>query len=236
VIKISWTDKTALETINQLKKEFNIQTFIETGTFKGINAFVQSSNFKWVVTCEKNPGYYLEAKEKLKDKKNVIVVRMNSPDFLKDYLSRREEKSKEIVFIYLDAHFYDKKRKNKFVVTDELKALKNDFKNSGNCIIAIHDFDNGMGHITYDGKTINMNLVKDLLLKINPEFQFYTNKSDTTEIHTLETLHEIGLENDPEARDNIMYAWSAERLTKRGILYAIPRKINHKKFNLIKWN
>lgn len=226
---MSWTDKIALETINQLKEEFDIQTFIETGTFKGVNSFVQSQNFKYVLTCENNYEYYLEAKEKLKNK-NISIFKQTSPKFLKEFIkAHKHNKSDEIVFIYLDAHFYNPSLKEKFIVKEELNSLKG-FRN---CLIAIHDFDNGMGHITYDGKTINLRMVKSRLLKINPKFHFYTNTPEFSDIHTLQTLKEIGLESDKEAQDNINYAWSKERLTKRGILYAIPKKLDLNKYKLI---
>jgi hypothetical protein len=229
---MSWTDKCALNTIKQLRNEFKIDTFVETGTFKGINAFVQSKNFKWVLTCEKIPEYYVKAK-KLLEIKNTTVFLMDSPKFLKEFaIQSRKENYKKYVFFYLDAHFYDKNAMEKFIVKKELEVLEG-YKKS---IIAIHDFDNGMGHITYDGKTIDMEMVKERLLKINPKFVFYTNTPEFTDILTVERLKEIGLENNKEAIDNINYAWTNDRLKIRGILYAVPRKLDLKKYKLIEWN
>lgn len=229
---MSWTDQTAIETIRKLRDEFKIDTFVETGTYKGINALVQSKNFKYVKTCDINYEYLCEAKEKLNGT-NVRISKQSSPEFLADFKTAyRNNHSTRIIFFYLDAHFYDPDRVNKFVVTEELAALKN-FKN---CVIAIHDFDNGMGHITYDGKTINMEMVRDLLKKINSNFHFYTNTNEFSNIHTLTSLRRIGLSADKDAISNIKYAWSKERLTKRGILYAVPRELDLNKFKLIKWN
>ena len=230
---MSWTDRTAIETIKQLRDEFNVNTFIETGTFKGINSFVQSRNFKYVLTCEDNLSNVEIARNKLRDKRNVRVFKSNSPDFLGDFVRLyKKEKMEDVVIIYLDAHFYDKNARNKFIVTEELKALKG-FKK---CIVIIHDFNNGMGHIEYEGKTIDIDMVGGLLKEVNPGFRFYTNTPEFADIHTIETLSHIGLASDREAQDNIRYAWSKDRLTKRGILYAVPKELDLNKYRLKKWN
>ena len=229
---MSWTDQAAIETIKKLRNEFKINTFIETGTFMGINSLVQSRNFKYVLTCDINENYLSIAKEKLKDKKNIMIFKRRSPEFLKQFVKDYKENNlRDYVFIYLDAHFYNPNAKNKFVVTEELEALRGFRK----CIIAIHDFDNGMGHITYDGKDLNFELIKEGLKRISGKFRFYTNTPKWADIHTEQTLSQIGLENDKEAIDNIRYAWTSERLTKRGILYAIPRELDLNKYRLIKY-
>lgn len=230
--KISWTDQCALETIKQLRNEFNIETFIETGTFKGINSFVQSNNFKYVLTCDINGKYISLAIDKLKDKKNVMIFKESSPKFLKEFIKDyKTNRLTEYVIIYLDAHFYDPKAKNKFVVLDELDMLRGFEK----CIVIIHDFDNGMGHITYDNQPLNFQLIKERLRKVNPEFRYYTNSNEFSDIHTPETLKRIGLDKDTEAIDNIKYAWSNERLTKRGILYCVPKELDLNKYKLIEY-
>lgn len=226
---MSWTDKTAIETIKRLRDQFKVNTFIETGTFKGINSFVQAKNFKYVITCEKIVEYCDQARKKLKCRGNVMIRLMDSPEFLGDFATRyRMEKMDDNIIFYLDAHFYDAQAKEKFIVREELKALEG-FRN---CIVIIHDFDNGMGHIDYDGETINLEMVGGLLHGINPHFKFYTNIPEKTEILTRENLKDMGLENDRDAIDNIRYAWSEKRLTKRGILYSIPKEINGDQFNL----
>jgi hypothetical protein len=233
VKKISWTDYTALETIKQLRDEFKVETFIETGTFKGINSFVQAGNFKYVLTCEKNREFVSEAMRLLKGKENALVFNNNSPEFLRDFVKRyRENKLKDTVIIYLDAHFYDPEAKNKFIITEELEALKG-FRD---CIIIIHDFNNGLGHIEYDGQSLTLDFLKKRIMHINPLFRFYTNTKEFSDIHTIESLHETGLNGNQEAEDNIRYAWSSKRLTKRGILYCVPKELDLNRYKLIKWN
>jgi len=80
---MSWTDKIAIDTINQLKDEFKVKHFVETGTFKGVNAEVQNRNFSFVSTCEIVPEFLRLAQKRLKDKLNVYIYDMRSVHFLK---------------------------------------------------------------------------------------------------------------------------------------------------------
>ena len=137
---MSWTDKKALEHIKQIRDIFKVKTFVETGTFKGMNVLAHKDNFERIYSCEKIKEYYNIAKEKCKDIKNININHEDSKHFLEmnvKYYNPRID-GKYVIF-YLDAHFYDKKRpkgKGKFVVLDELKALKG----MKNAIIIIHDF------------------------------------------------------------------------------------------------
>ena len=226
---MSWTDKEALRTINKLRDEFGISDFIETGTYKGVNADIQSKNFNRVFTCEINPDYYIQANLRLKDRENVYIEKMDSPSFLRRIMNKLPKKT--IKFIYLDAHFYDPNlpKEQRFVVLRELRALAKNNK----CIICIHDFDNGkFGHITYDGQPLDFNLLQYELRDINPDFYYYTN----TECDIVKSGKEIGLEDDDEMESTLKFVWSSPEKTKRGILYCIPKKLDLKKYKLRKIN
>jgi len=212
---MSWTDKQAVEIIKYLRDKYKIKTFVETGTFKGINAEIQSKNFEYVFTCEKKEEYFFEAGFRLKNYDNVIIYLEDSSEFLKNII-----KNERFIY-YLDAHFYQKgckTNKERFVVLNELESLKEDKKS----IIIIHDFKHFLGGITYDNIDLDMNLLRKPLLKINPKFKFYTN---TIEGCNPLTPNEV---KDPVANDNIIYAWTAPRLTYRGILYCLPSTLNKK--------
>lgn len=232
---MSWTDKRAVETMKQLRDAFKVKTFVETGTFKGINARLHAKNFQEVITCELIKDYFLISQEKLKMYPNVKIVNLSSPEFLKQFSDEYKKAGRiDIIMFYLDAHFYDSNlpKEKRFVVLDELRALK-DFKNS---IIIIHDFDNGLGHITYDGQPLDFLLIKDDLMKVNPDFKIYTNELATCEIWNEKTILDSGMIIDFETMDNIRYANSTPRLTYRGILYALPFEVG-KEFNLKRiWN
>lgn len=226
---MSWTDKASIEHIKKIRDKFSVKTFVETGTHVGINVLTHLGNFEFVFSCEKDENYFNIANSKAIEYHNKnqtgipTILNEESKSFLSWFRELYEADNdnslygKNIIF-YLDAHFYDKKRpkgKGKFAVLDELKALK-DFKNS---IIIIHDFSNGLGHITYDGVSLDMNLLKKDLLKVNPKFRFYTNELSSCDIMKIEETE------DKDMIENLKYAWSKPDKTYRGILYCVPKKI-----------
>ncbi|MDD2756981.1 MAG: hypothetical protein PHS80_15820 [Methanothrix sp.] len=225
---MSWTDKSAIEHIKKIRDIFKVDNFIETGTFMGINAELHSKNFKFVFTCEKVLEYWNKANERLNKYDNVFCYKSDSTKFLNKFSN-----SPKTIF-YLDAHFYDPElpKNKKFVVLDELKALKG----QKNAIIIIHDFDNNLGHITYDGQPLDFELLKKDLLNINPNFKFYTNELSSCNPVTLnyKDIIDSGLNLDAETLDNLEYAWSCPRLTYRGILYCLPKEVKIDGLKLIK--
>lgn len=221
VLNICWTDKKATSNIAYLIKKFKIPVMIETGTFKGINAKVMSRYVPLLYTVEKQKEYYEIAKERLVFIPNVSIVHDDGAEFL-----RRLQGDEKRLF-YLDAHFYDKKAKEKFVVKKELKALKD----RKNCVIVIHDFDNGLGHITYDGQPLDMDLLRNDLDNINLNFYYYTNELSSCDIiggpvyfrQPEWTYTEI-----EDIEDNLNYVWSKPEKTYRGILYCLPKPLTKK--------
>lgn len=231
-----WLDKKSIDQILKIRDRFQISTFIETGTFKGINAKFHSQNFKEVLTCDINEEYLKNAQERLKSYKNVFIYKQSSPDFLKSFVQKyNQEGRKDIVFMFLDAHFYNSflPLDQKWVVINELKALEG-FKN---CLIYIHDFDcEGLGHCIYDGQHLGYPLIKDDLIKVNPNFHLYTNTKEFCEIYNEKTIANVpGITLDEDTLDNIRYAHSAERLTYRGMLYCVPEELDLNYFQLKKF-
>jgi len=221
---MSWTDKQSIKVIKYIRKKYDVKEFVETGTFKGINAKLHSVNFPKVITCEKENNYYELASQRLRKIHNVEIIKDTSPNFLdnysRDYL---DNKRKDIPIFYLDAHFYDPKMpkgKGKYVVLKELKEIKM------KSVIIIHDFDNNLGHINYDGIPLDLKLVKHKLKKIF-NFNFYTNTLGSCDIvkPTYADILDAGLDVDEETLDNLEYAWRTPRLTYRGILYCLPTKL-----------
>lgn len=217
-----WLDKKSIDTILEIRDKFNISTFVETGTYKGINAKFHARNFKEVLTCDISDEYLKIARERLRPYKNVQVFKKSSPAFLKQFIKRyNRDKRNDIVLIFLDAHFYDPllPLNEKWVIVNELKVLKH-FKN---CVIVIHDFDcEGWGHCVYDGEALGYSLIRKYL---NPDFHLYTNT--ICAIYDKDTIADVpGIDLDEDTLDNIKYAWSEKRLTCRGILYCLPQPLN----------
>ena len=230
---MSWLDKTSIEQILKIRDKFNISTYVETGTFKGVNAKFHAANFKEVLTCDISDEYLESARERVKKDKNVTIFKQSSPDFLRSFIERyhREERG-DIVFIYLDAHFYDPALPpdEKWVVINELKALKG-FKN---CVICIHDFDcEWLGHCCYDGQSLGWPLIKEDIMKINPSFFFYSNTKEFCDIYNEKTISGVpGVTLDEDTLSNIRYAHSSDIKTYRGILYCTPKELDLKEFKL----
>ena len=228
-----------------LRDKYNIKDFIETGTHVGINAKLHSKNFNKVLTCEKVQEYYDVARERLKDLDNVYLKKQNSSDFLKEINKSIKNHTPDIPeqmqtpLFYLDAHFYDPKMpsgKGKFVVLHELKALKG----LENCVISIHDFCNNLGGIIYDGIKLDFNLLEDDLKNINPNFHYYTNTLKSCDIVKLDhpDIKNAGLDINTDVLSNLEYAWTNPDKTYRGLLYALPSKLNEKEMDelgLVKW-
>jgi len=225
---MSWTDKQAVKVIKHLRDKYKVKCLVETGTYMGINARLHSKNFNFVLTIEKIKEYYQKATSNLYPYLNVGLVNESSPEVLRNLPSRKHKK-----IFYLDAHFYDPKlpKKKRFVILDELKALKK----QKNAIIIIHDFDNGLGHITYDGIPLNLDLIRKPLFKINKNFHLYTNTLDSCDIvkPTIESIKEAGLIVDEHTLGNLEYAHQTPRLTFRGILYCLPTKLSPQEMDLL---
>lgn len=218
---MSWTDKVAVENIKQLQKDFNIKVAIETGTFKGVNAELYSSIFHITFTCELNTNYYNQASERLNHCYNVFPTHLSSPEFL-----RRFAQNESIKFVYLDAHFYDPESKVKWVVIEELKALQG----HNDIVLCIHDFDNGMGHLIYDGEHLDWKLIGEYLQKINPDFHYYTNTEAWA--YTEETIKELPITVDEVVLDAIKFVHSTEARKIRGMLFATPKPLDLSKYQL----
>ena len=112
----------------EIKKNNNLDTVIETGTFHGATTIWFSQNFKKVYTVECNEVYFKESGENIGNPINVIRKLQDSPAFLKEVLPLVND-SKTIIF--LDAHWYTNP------VLNELVAIKESGKKP---ILAIHDF------------------------------------------------------------------------------------------------
>ena len=230
---MSWTDFCAIDTISKLVKKFNIDTLIETGTFRSQNARVMSSIFSNVLTCEVNDEYYWYSVNKTLFIPNIKVMHKNSVDFLK-LVSLSSNKN---LFYYLDAHFYDPTlpKEEKFVVKKELKSINSNC----NCIIVIHDFDteNGLGHLVYDRDSLNFDVVQSELYRINPNFVYYTNDLSTCDIVTIDDISSNKLPNlsvDNENIDSLKFVWSNPFKTYRGILYCLPTEVDSYVYNIKK--
>lgn len=219
-----------------MRDKFKVKTFVETGTYKGINAKVFSNYFEKMITIEKDKDFYKIAKERLKRHKNVKLIKGDSAKKLKTLKFKRNEH----VIYFLDAHFYDPKAKNKFIITEELKSLRG----NKNAIIVIHDFHNGLGHLKYDGQSLNLELIRKELFQVNHNFELYTNELASCDIvlpleKEIKSLGYFTEEDLKDIWDALSFVWSLPEKTYRGVLYCLPEKLTdeeQKMLGIRKWS
>lgn len=84
-----------------LQKQFNIQNFIETGTFNGGTCSWASEHFKKVITIENSKVIHERTSKKYKDLTNIEFLFGHSLEHLKDIVEQLSEPS----IFWLDAHW-----------------------------------------------------------------------------------------------------------------------------------
>lgn len=221
-----WFDRKAVETTLKLRDKFKINTYVETGVFRGINVRFWSYYFDDVMGCDISDEYLKTAKEKVANRPNVRLFKMCSNNFI-EWICEGYGNRKDIILFYLDAHFYNSllPKSELWVIKKELHVLKG-FKN---CVLVIHDFDcGGLGHLCYDGQNLNYELIKEELNAVNPDFNYYTNAREYCDVHTRDSIKDVlGLFPDEETLETIDYH-NTDRLKYRGILYCVPQKLENK--------
>ncbi len=225
-----WMDKGSVGTTLALRDKFGISSFIETGCYRGLNVHFWGHYFHLVIGVEKSAEFAEVTAKRVVHQGNVQIIRQDSPTYLAWYADLYRTWAHHldlppVSLFYLDAHFYDPdcNPDHRWVVRSELQALR-DFPN---CIIEIHDFDcGGLGHLVYDGEALNMDLIREDLLGVNPDFHFYGNTRAGCEVHTLESIVGIaGLVADDDTLETLAYH-NSDRLKYRGILYATPKPLD----------
>lgn len=89
------------ELVLLLKRDLNVSTFVETGTFKGGTAAWASNHFEKVITIENSKNYFEEATSNYKDLQNIEFLFGDSRAVLKNVIT----KILEPAIFWLDAHW-----------------------------------------------------------------------------------------------------------------------------------
>jgi hypothetical protein len=113
-----------------LRNDYQIETVVETGTYRGSSTRLFSVLFDKVRTIDISQGYYDVSKDWLKDSTNVQCHLGSSEVVLKSLLPTLQNQS---VLFYLDAHWNDH-----WPLLQELEEISKTHHN--NCIIVIDDF------------------------------------------------------------------------------------------------
>lgn len=89
------------ELVLRLKRAFSIDTFIETGSFKGHTSSWAAAHFRSVISIEAGQKLYQEAKERYSQHKNIEFICGDGPTELAKIVPRLNEPA---VF-WLDSHW-----------------------------------------------------------------------------------------------------------------------------------
>lgn len=84
-----------------LQKQYNIDTFVETGTFKGRTSLWASNHFKKVITIENSRTIFDKTSDKYKHIKNIDFLYGHSKNHLKNIVFNLNE----VAIFWLDAHW-----------------------------------------------------------------------------------------------------------------------------------
>lgn len=91
--------------LGQLSEEFNISTFVETGTYEGSGTkYAYDSGFHQIHTIEIDPDYYLAANYRFKDFANIFLHLGSSHLVISNLINSPFLKEENVLF-WLDAHF-----------------------------------------------------------------------------------------------------------------------------------
>lgn len=218
-----WPDKNAMRVLAKLRDQFACQRLVETGTAEGNGLIMYSSIFESLWGCDTDRGLCELAKKRIArhaPQALVSVHNVSSPDLLKHIKVMGHS------LFMLDAH-----KPGSWPILDELRALAM----TNDCCIAIHDFKvPGLGHINYGGQALDLDLVRDGLMRVNPDFHLYTNTQTTAAVLTRDELKSLlGLRYDEHFDQAMDYVWSAPVKTYRGILYATPEALDADKLGLV---
>ena len=96
-----WTTALKADLIDSYVKKYNLNIFIETGTYLGDTLFRQKDNFKKIFSIELSEYYFNLAKDRFQSFDNINLILGNSKDKLKDILI----KNNEPIFFWLDGHY-----------------------------------------------------------------------------------------------------------------------------------
>lgn len=161
------------EQIEKFRDEFQIKEAIETGTHQGNSTDELGCIFGKVTSIEINVTYFTNCSKRFINRKDISMIKGNSPDVLIRILKTRIQP----ILFYLDAHWG-----NYNPLLDELSAII--YYGFNKSVICIHDFKVPERDFGFDkfpnGKNYEFNEIKESIEKLygkNGYEYFYNNKA-----------------------------------------------------------
>jgi len=161
-------DRYIAKEVLKLKKEFNLECAIETGSAFGETTDWLGYNFDYVFSVENNPKNHNSCKERFKDRTNINLHLGDSVSFVQEMVNIN--KNKKCLF-YLDAHGS--------IPTPTPLELKHIINMKEKPCIVIHDFFVPNKNFNYDKygdfEYKIENIIDTLDLIYNKNYEFYYN-------------------------------------------------------------
>lgn len=155
-------DKYLKMQFRNLMEKHDIDTVVETGTYKGQTTKALAYMVNMVHTIELNEAYYHEAFQELSDEHNVKMHLGSSPEIINSLHLELEQQN---VLFFLDAHWY-----NYNPLLDELESIHDIGQRP---VIVIHDFKvpahPEFGFDTYNGQDYEWSWIKEHIDRIYGE-------------------------------------------------------------------
>ncbi len=163
------------ELLQELQSVFDLQTFVESGTYLGNTVAQAEPIFKKIYSIELSPQLARQAKYKFRKQKKITILCGDSGEILHSLLPTLDTK----ILFYLDGHYSGGTTAQGSLntpVMEELAAICDCHISDG--IILIDDI-RGFQDSLYPEKIVNTALegypdlrqVSEALLKINPKYQ-----------------------------------------------------------------
>ncbi len=89
------------EVIREFQKEYSIKILVETGTYRGEMVYAQRNYFEKLISIELSEELYDIARKRLKDIKNINLIRGDSAQILVDLIKEIDQPA----IFWLDGHY-----------------------------------------------------------------------------------------------------------------------------------
>lgn len=156
--------KRKAKVIKDFQSKYNLQTFIETGTYLGETIYEIKDNFNNIYSIELDPSLYKNAKNKFSSLPQIRIMQGDSAKILAGIL----KSIKTRVLFWLDAHTsggITAQGDKVTPISEELMAIKGHMIKDH--IILIDDAESFIGTNDYPA----VDKIKSILQEINPEYK-----------------------------------------------------------------
>jgi len=173
---VSLPDRVKSDVVKEYAQKFNIETFVETGTYLGQMIDGTKENFKEIVSIELDKNLFERAKNRFSGSKNITILQGDSSVLLPEYIKNIR---KPILF-WLDAHYsagFTAKGKLNTPIIKEIESILIHPLNTEH-VILIDDARYFNGEDDYP----TLHELKQLAMNINPDLILNV-KDDIIRIH-----------------------------------------------------